>query len=437
MTTAFCLRTRSDQAAPPSPVVLLDWFTDTAGSTVQSNSELTAGLIPPANALDLLRLAAAVYCADRVTERPGTWTREMSLTFPVRDATRWTDVSADLGAALEFLSGDEWHLNPIESTEEVPEPTVADPVDAVCLFSGGLDSLTGAIDLLAQAKSVCFVSHYEGGQAPRAQEDLIAQLKERYGDDRVRSRRLFLRPASAAAGQLRRLPNAREGSTRSRSVLFLAAGLAVAAGYGPNVPLFIPENGFIGINVPLTEARSGSFSTRTTHPHFMRAIEDCMVSLGITNPIVNPFRLMTKGEILAKCADIDTLRSLAGRSVSCAHPEAPRYAKRKQGNCGYCFPCLIRRAAMHHVGWDAAADYSFDVLHERSEMTGARGDDMRALIRSLAREQRPTDVLRNGPVPAAEIAAFAAVHRRGRNEILDWIRASEPPPVVKRQLPPS
>lgn len=435
MTSSFCLRTRSDQAAPPPPTALLDWFTNTAGSTVQANSEITSGLAIPANAVDLLRLAAAVYCADRVATRPDTWTRQIALTFPVRDMPRWSTTSGDLAEALGFLSGDEWHLSPVASTDEPTELAIETPVDAVCLFSGGLDSLTGAIDLLAQAKTVCLVSHYEGGQAPRAQQRLYALLKNKYGNDRVTSRRLFLRPAPADLGQSRPLPDARESSTRSRSMLFLATGLAVAAGYGPNVPLFIPENGFIGINVPLTASRSGSFSTRTTHPHFIRAFEDCLSKLGITNAIVNPFRLMTKGEILANSKDLETLRSLAEASVSCAHPEAPRYAKRQQGNCGYCFPCLIRRAAMHHMGWDVATEYSFDALQERAEMSGERGDDVRALVRSLGRESRPIDVLRNGPVAPAEVAAFADVHRRGRREILEWIRASNPPAVIERQLP--
>lgn len=234
--------------------------------------------------------------------------------------------------------------------------------------------------------------------------------------------------------QHRPLPMSRETSTRSRSVLFLAAGLAVASAYGQDVPLFIPENGFIGINVPLTQARSGSFSTRTTHPYFMSSIANCVARLGISNPIVNPFRLMTKGEILASASDPRTLRQLAGYSVSCAHPEAPRYAKRKQGNCGYCFPCLIRRAAMHHVGWDHPKHYAFNALRERTELEGRRGDDLRAIIRSLSRGMQATDVLRNGPVPAKEVTAFASVHQRGREEILRWIRESKPSADIKRQL---
>ena len=311
-----------------------------------------------------------------------------------------------------------------------PERTV----DAVCLFSGGLDSFTGAVDLLSSGKTVCLVAHYEGGQASKAQDELADLLRQRFGADRIFLWRLFRRPASPAAGQTRPLPQGRESSTRSRSVLFLAAGLSVAAGYGPHVPLFIPENGFIGINVPLTEARSGSLSTRTTHPHFMRALAECTARLGISNPIVNPFRLMTKGEILVRCQDQETLNKLAHRTLSCAHPEAPRYAKLPQGNCGYCFPCLIRRAAMQQAGLDDPAHYAIDALRDDAMLTGARGNDLRALVRSLATKSRPVDVLRNGPVPAADVEAFAGVYQRGLRRDPDLDREAKPSVIISRQL---
>lgn len=432
----YLLRTRSDQTAAAAPTVLLDWFASGDGSTIQANNELLAGLSPSSVAVDFLRAAAAVYCADRLSERPSTWTREIALTFPVRSGAAWGAARDDLADALGFLSGDRWFLDTKQSNERDAEPTPPqDPIDAVCLFSGGLDSFTGALDLLADGKSLCLVAHYEGGQAPRAQDDLAQALVKRFGKDRVALRRLFLRPAASAAGQLRPLPDVRETTTRSRSLLFIAAGLAVAAGFGPDVPLYIPENGFIGINVPLTQARTGSLSTRTTHPHFMEALSDCIARLGVTNAILNPFRLATKGEILSGSRDRTMLDKFASRTVSCAHPEAPRYAKRKQGNCGYCFPCLIRRAAMHHVGLDNPQDYAFDALHEDLELVADRGNDLRSLVRSLATPVRPIDVLRNGPVPSADVPAFASVYERGRAEILAWIRACGPSTAIKKQLP--
>lgn len=430
----FLLRTRLDQPQQPEPTVLLDWFG--AGPTIQARHNLSTGLVPTSTAFDFLRFAAAVFCADKLAIRPGTWTRTLSLEVPVRDLDSWNAVSGSLGETLSFLSGDNWHVRPLATNEtDRPFEPIEDPVDAVCLFSGGLDSFAGAVDLLAEGKKVCLVAHYEGGQAPKTQLHLARQLAATYGSDRVVFRHLFLRPAPPSALQTRPLPKERESSTRTRSILFLAAGLLVASGYGPDVPLIIPENGFIGINVPLTDARNGSLSTRTTHPHFMEALTRCIALLGISNTISNPYRVMTKGEMLAASHDRATLFSLAPQTLSCAHPEAPRYAKRPQGNCGYCFPCLIRRASLHHVGLDRPDDYAFDVLSEDDEMAGDRGADLRAMVRSLSRPTHAIDVLRNGPVPPEDISAFAGVFERGRAEILTWLTAATTLPALRRQLP--
>jgi 7-cyano-7-deazaguanine synthase in queuosine biosynthesis len=431
----FQLRTQREQEPSAEPVILLDWFGGRAG-TVQVRDSLRYALPIPDVAMDLFRVAGAVYCADRVARRPGTWTRSMELTVPVRDQQLWGSAIDRLSEGISFLSGDHWRFEVRSSTEPpwAPEET-SPPVDAVCLFSAGLDSFTGALDLLAQGKNICLVGHYEGGQAPKAQVDLFGKLGHRYSEQHLILRHIFLRPAPRDPLQLRPLPVRRETSTRSRSLLFLAAGLAVAAGYGPDIPLYIPENGFIGINVPLTPARYGSFSTRTTHPYFVATFAEAVQRLGITNPIVNPFRTMTKGEILAGCRDQGTLLELAGSTLSCSHPEVARYARRKQGNCGYCFPCLIRRAAMHHIGLDRAEDYAYDALREDAEMANKKGNDLRALIRSLNQPARPIDVLRNGALPAADIPAFAGVYERGRREILTWMTAATSSQDLRRQLP--
>jgi 7-cyano-7-deazaguanine synthase in queuosine biosynthesis len=430
----FQLRTMRNQSPRLHPTVLLDYFG--AGSTIQDAGNLCTDLVPTSAAFDFFRFAAAVYCADKLAVRPSTWTRSLSIEVPVRALDDWIAVSDPLGETLSFLSGDEWIVNPISSTETVrPYEQVEDPVDAVCLFSGGLDSFAGAVDLLADGKKVCLVAHYEGGQAPKTQSYLAQQLVSEYGSDRVIFRHLFLRPSPPSSAQARPLPSERESSTRARSILFLGAGLLVASGYGPNVPLFVPENGFIGINVPLTDARNGSLSTRTTHPHFMDELTQCLARLGISNTITNPYRVITKGELLAESHGQEVLFQFARQTLSCAHPEAPRYASRPQGNCGYCFPCLIRRASLHHVGLDDPNDYAFDALSEDGEMAGNRGADLRALTRSLNRTVQAIDVLRNGSVPSVDIAAFASVFEHGRAEILNWLIDSTLSPVLRRQLP--
>lgn len=433
--TSYQLRTQSSQPAARQPAVLLDWFDDADGSTIQYRGSLRSRLAVPAAASDLLKVAAAVYCVDRLEERPGTWTRSIHLQLPVRQMGQWSVVSAEFTDAVSFLSGDNWYLEFTDSTEAVRAPTeIAPAVDVVCLFSGGLDSFTGALNLLAEGKMICLVGHYGPGQTHQAQQRLCRALALRY-PDQVVARWFFLQPAAPAAGQARTLPEGRELSQRSRSLLFLAAGLTVAAGYGPEVPLYIPENGLIGINVPLTGARKGSFSTRTTHPHFIGKLSYCVQGFGITNPIVNPFRLMTKGEILAACTDQPTLQRLADATLSCAHPETARWAKEVQTNCGYCFPCLIRRASMHHVGLDRPDLYTYDVLADNPELAQDKGSDLRALVRSLNQPSKRSDVLRNGPVAAAEVTAFGDVYQRGRQEILEWMTASTTSASLRRQLP--
>lgn len=89
-----------------------------------------------------------------------------------------------------------------------------------------------------------------------------------------------------------------------------------------------------------------------------------MKELGIENPITNPSEFKTKGECLAECANQRLLSSLMSETVSCSHPTRKTYWRRRSKevrNCGYCVPCLIRRAAFHKVGRDAVSEYGLDV----------------------------------------------------------------------------
>jgi hypothetical protein len=222
--TCYQLRTQPSQAVAAAPAVLLDWFDAShSQSTIQYRGALRAKLAIPAAALDLLKVAAAVYHADRLTERPGTWTRSIELSAHVREAERWSAVQDQFEETISFLSGDYWRLDIRPSAEPVDTPSeLADPVDAVCLFSGGLDSFTGALDLMAEGKTVCLVGHHGAGQANQAQRGLWNAMAVRYKGQAV-LRQFFLQPASPTPSQQSPLPAFREPSQRSRSLLFLAA----------------------------------------------------------------------------------------------------------------------------------------------------------------------------------------------------------------------
>lgn len=422
----------------PEAVHLLDWSPTSTAATIQLGhgrpDDFLVGWRPPRPALDLLLLGAAVYCIDKTALRStasDVWTRHLTCELPVGDPTAWTATTAWTDT-LNFLTGDRWtltpHLEPRSPLTGMSAPahtTPIAPVTAVSLFSGGLDSLTGVIDLLETRPHdrLCLLSHHDGGIVHDRQRSLINTLKSHYGDDRIVARNLFLRPAPATDTQARPLPATRETTTRSRSMLFLSAGLAMAASVGPHVPLHIPENGFIGINVPLTRARPGTYSTRTTHPHFMDSLRSAVTQVGVTNTVRNDLRLKTKAEILNQCANVELLRTLAPATISCSHPEAARWVDdRQQGNCGYCFPCLIRRSSMARMGWDVSSDYQWNALDgtDLLDTDTARGNDLRAVIAAVFADRPDRDILRNGPIPNGEHAAFLRVWREGLAELREW-----------------
>lgn len=150
--------------------------------------DLTAlGVFPTESGLDLLVLAAHVHAADtricRATESQDTWTREIRLVVPVRNYDRWTEAIPLLQRLLNFLTGDRWRLGfrPRPAGFEVLVPLrpqlVRAPFDDIALFSGGLDSLIGAIDRLEQGRTPLFISHAGEGATSDSQNTLFDELK--------------------------------------------------------------------------------------------------------------------------------------------------------------------------------------------------------------------------------------------------------------------
>lgn len=436
MNTPVFLRNNSSTPVPAryQGGLVLDLFSQPSRSTVAENLGRLAENVGPLGpqGLDFLLLAAAVYVADKKARRrlaPDRWTRELELNAPVADPSRWEEATPALVEALSFLTGDRWKLEWRREENRLggARGRGRGDFDAVCLLSGGLDSLIGAIDLLEDDRRprVLLIAHYDSTLTPRVQRRLAESLINHYGSDRVRLVQVMARPASARREQQYPLPAGREATTRSRSVMFLGLGMAAASALGPEVPLYVPENGFIALNVPLTGSRRGSCSTRTVHPYFLHNMLGALAAVGLANPVSNPYQLLTKGEMLDGCKNQTLLRELASHSVSCAHPELGRYEQTGYGDCGYCYPCLIRRAAMYAVGLDEAADYKRDVCtdEELLKSKSARKRDTKAVFAALNGASRSSSAgshvaLLSGPIPDREsLSRYSDVHRRGLEEL--------------------
>ena len=114
--------------------------------------------------------------------------------------------------------------------------------------------------------------------------------------------------------------------------------------------------------------------------------------------------------------------------LSCSRPQAGRFHKRPVGrHCGYCVPCIIRRASLYAVGLDSE-ERVIDVLSSGIRANEAAGYDKRAFLMAIARLrdmsplQITSEIMSAGPLNTAEVGALTGVFTRGMNEVEQFLR---------------
>lgn len=393
------------------------------------------GMYPSEAAIDLVILAATVTAADtrilREENAQDSWTREISLYVPVSDPERWRGNAPSIERILKFLTGDLWRLGfrprpeGLESLIQSNGAPTDCSFDSVCLFSGGLDSYTGAIDLLADKRSPLFVSHYKDAST-KSQESCAQKLGEVYVSQLPRHVRVNV---SFDENDLL-LGQEGETTTRGRSFIFFALAAMAADALEGETTIYVPENGLISLNVPLDPLRLGAWSTRTTHPFYMAHWQKLLERLGIEARLLNPYRFKTKGEMLAECKNKDLLSNSLDMTISCSSVTKSRWKGRPPCHCGYCVPCLIRRASIHAAFGDDPTEYALSVFDEhpldarKAEAREVRSFQM--MSRRISRNPALADILvrKTGPFKdygLDELRQYADVFRRGIREVGDIV----------------
>lgn len=374
-------------------------------------------------AFDLLTVSMAVTAADTFFKRDvysdNNWARNFELHIPLVQPKKWDRLRGHLEQTLRFLTGDSWSLvfrsggpnKPNAVGGRLRKKSNLQSVDCVCLYSGGLDSWLGVKHLLKQSKSPLLVSHSYPKDAYR-QKFLYSRF----------DRELQWFEANASPFQY---GGGNDTSMRGRSFNFLAMAAvcadAVAQLRGMSeVPLYIPENGFIALNAPLTPRRLGSHSTRTAHPRYLESVQYLFDELGLKAKIVNPFRNLTKGEMLKNSKLSSSEQRDAFATVSCGK------WKRKTEQCGRCLPCLIRRASFHKAGIIDNTPYTYSIPENFMETDGKKKDDLMSVVRAV----KPTEPMQlqkramaSGPLPidATERQEWLSVHERGLKELREYL----------------
>lgn len=384
---------------------------------------------------DLVNFALGIYTIDQVVSRQINgfqgWSRNFIVNFPVHDLQLWNNVKEDFANYLSFLSGDKWEITFRQNHEtrefELPENRNPNSFSKVSLFSGGLDSFIGVIDLLTIEEKPFLVSHYKISER-KVQERLIDGLNERFGGNSFDSQKFWVQP-----NQKNEFAE-KENSSRARSFLFITLGIAVANCLADDMELVLPENGLISLNIPLTKSRLSSHSTRTTHPYFVDGLNKTFEKLRIRNLIKNPYRFKTKGQMILECLDREFLDQHISETISCSHPENSRYQGREPGlNCGYCVPCIIRQSAENAAG-DISTDYAIgDVRQEPPSPNTKKGSDYRAFKMGLAkfksingRHSLALQIIRAGSIPynnIDDLNEYISVYERGMEEVRQFLNS--------------
>jgi len=386
----------------------------------------------PTNTLvaDFSNISLAVYSIDQICNRERLgyhgWSRFLNLHIPVYNIEEWQLVKVELENIFSFLSGDKWVINFRKCNETFPEFITSEfKSKKVCLFSGGMDSFIGISDLISKNSTLATVSHYKGGNSGELslQKEITKKLREENPDKDILSYNFFVQ--GKKNNQL-----TGEKTQRARSILFLSLGLLIANSSSDTTSIVIPENGLISLNLPLTPARGGSHSTKTTHPKYISALNEIFKKVGINNKIENPYKYLSKGEMLAKVIHNTFVLNNIISTVSCSKPGYyVQWKKNRKENempknqCGHCVPCIIRRASLYANGLDNPEDYEKDVITSFEKFDDYNAFKI-AVNRFSTTEKIKIAFLKSGHMNLSEleIRKYILMYKRGLKEVKNFIR---------------
>lgn len=387
-------------------------------------------IYPSEMAFDLMALALLVYIADtrisREKHAQDSWTREIFIELPVVKPELWKGKKQTIERMLKFLTGDIWEVRFLTRriTFSQTDKEKSGAYESISLFSGGMDSLISTINQMERGHNTLLAAHAAEGLVKKSQTDIISKLDEHYPDIKHTLIDLWTsipRDIIVEGGE--------DNTTRSRSFLFISYAVFIASGTDNLKKLIIPENGLIAINVPMDSMRVGSHSTRTTHPFYLKRWNELLNDLNFNLEVKNSYCNKTKGEMAAECLNKAVLYELIPYSMSCSSPSKIRYKSAPSQHCGYCLPCLIRRAAMYRAfRQDPTIYYEKQLGPLVADRNHERGVQIRSLQFAVQRVKDDPEfakyaIFKPGPLELnnAYLDELADTYYRGLMEVDKWI----------------
>ncbi len=320
----------------------------------------------PSQFHDLVEIATYVYCADQAIRRGGdgvdnfgeNWRRRLFFRIPVRNPDLWNEpeLRQQLIDTLSFLSEDEYHF---EFAKLTTQPAMqqhldfnVEPPEEVLLFSGGLDSLGGAIqEAVVNHRKIALVTHKPTQKLAKRHRKLNELLAKSATHIPLHIPVVINKAKSMG----------REYTQRSRSFLYAALGATVAQMFGLSRIRFY-ENGVVSFNLPVSAQVVGARATRTTHPQVINGFAKLISAVaGKPFKVENPFLWKTKTEVVKGIVNAGCAETIKF-ATSCTHTWE---MTRLRTHCGTCSQCIDRRFAVLASGaeeHDPAEAYGVDLL---------------------------------------------------------------------------
>ncbi|MBN1125975.1 MAG: hypothetical protein JXA82_13285 [Sedimentisphaerales bacterium] len=319
---------------------------------------------------DLLEIATLVYVAGQLTSRGGSkeieygykWFRDFEMAIPVREYELWSDfqIKELLEEILKFVSGEKYEFHFTRKSKTSPEllgfkpsPIGDKDIEEVLLFSGGLDSFSGAVkEMHGEKKKVALVSHCSETKITGLQQKLyeyIANTCEGPNPLHV--------PAKIWKGGRF---HTKDTHQRNRSFLYAALGAAVAKTIGLKRVRFY-ENGIISCNLPFDGQTYQARRTRTTHPRFLSKMSELVEELTKEDFIFeNLYAYKTRVDVIQEIINLEHQDGIID-TRSCVKS---RYEGdiRHDGVCSQCIDRRFATIAADCQQYDPQKRYKFNIF---------------------------------------------------------------------------
>ncbi|MBN8698841.1 MAG: hypothetical protein J0L54_04460 [Chitinophagales bacterium] len=330
-----------------------------------------------------MEIAGYVYAADRMVKRGSpdaveyhSWSREMRFFIKVRDYDFWKkkNVNQKLSDALTFVSGDlSYSFTFIKGGKDTGQANLYDVEgislhkrenSVVALFSGGLDSLAGALEVLETTdKNLILISHRSNNSAiTQIQGGVFGMLNKDY------------------PGRIQYFPfycnlhgeRAVEETQRSRIFLYTAIAHSLSS-LASEEEILVFENGITSINFYKRQDQINARSSRTTHPKALHLLEDFYTMVGGKRHYIrHPFLYNTKTDIFNKIKRFGKAHYI-NSTISCTKTFLTFENNSQATHCGGCSQCIDRRFAAFASGLeDEDAIYDVDISKDSIKSDEAR-----------------------------------------------------------------